>query len=294
MLLPGRLFLLILFRRWPARPPLALSSLLGGTLQLFDFLSYLQLCHFWLTLPKPRMFSSRSCRSFMYAYQETCLGAGLALRFWGSSATFGQFWEAGESTKKAGNHFPHNLSLYFAFPLRAPKRIPPHIFLAVEPLLSCVMGQLLTNTSYWKSRTKLSHLHFPLFSPPPPRASSKKEHKWLSLEMKLVAGKVLAALKIRQKKSAQASLKYRIAGDGQATLGFPRERSPSCTFLVQIKILVFHLGLFRPRLWLSLLSTWDLTAIRVQHWGLMGAIGTHCRWHISMNKMRRTDSQGSS
>lgn len=67
--------------------------------------------------------------------------------------------------------------------------------------------------------------------------------------MKLVAGKVLAALKIRQKKSAQASLKYRITGDGQATLDFPRERSPSHTFLVQIKILVFHLGLFRPRLY---------------------------------------------
>lgn len=116
MLLPGRLFLLILFRRWPARPPLVLSSLLGVTLQLFDFLSYSQLCHFWLTLPKPRMFSSRSCRIFMYAYQETRLGAGLALRFWGSSATFGQFWEAGESKKKAGNHFPHNWAFILLYP----------------------------------------------------------------------------------------------------------------------------------------------------------------------------------
>lgn len=42
--------------------------------------------------------------------------------------------------------------------------------------------------------------------------------------MKLAAGEVLAALKIRQKKSAQASLKYRITGDGQAILSFLREK----------------------------------------------------------------------
>lgn len=76
ILLSGRLFLLISFRCWLARLPLVLSSLLGGTLQFFDFLSYLQLCHFWLTLPKPRVFSSWSCRSITYAYQETSLELG--------------------------------------------------------------------------------------------------------------------------------------------------------------------------------------------------------------------------
>lgn len=41
--------------------------------------------------------------------------------------------------------------------------------------------------------------------------------------MKLVGCEVLAALKIRQTKSAQSSLNYRITGDGQATTGFRRE-----------------------------------------------------------------------
>lgn len=76
MLLSGRLFLSILFRCWLAWLPLLLSPLLGGTLQFFDFLSYLQLCHFWLTLPKPQMFSSQSCRSITWTYQETSLELG--------------------------------------------------------------------------------------------------------------------------------------------------------------------------------------------------------------------------
>jgi len=76
MPLSGRLFLLIVFRRWLARLPLALSSLLGGTLQLFDFLSHLQLRYFWLTPPKPWMFSSWGCRRVMCAYQETSLELG--------------------------------------------------------------------------------------------------------------------------------------------------------------------------------------------------------------------------
>lgn len=75
MLLSGHLFLFILVQPWLAQLPLSLS-LLGGTLQFFDFLSYLQLCGFWLTLPKPQMFSSWSCRSIMYAYQETSLELG--------------------------------------------------------------------------------------------------------------------------------------------------------------------------------------------------------------------------
>lgn len=33
-------------------------------------------------------------------------------------------------------------------------------------------------------------------------------------------------------------------------------------------------------IWLSFLSTWDLTAVRVQHWGLRGAIGIHCSCRV--------------
>lgn len=76
---------------------------------------------------------------------------------------------------KAGNHFPHNFSLYFASPPHASRRITPRILLAVELFLSRILGQLLTDISYWKWCPKLSRVHF-LHTDPLPNKSTNDYH----------------------------------------------------------------------------------------------------------------------
>ena len=89
--------------------------------------------------------------------------------------------------------------------------------------------------------------------------------------MKPVGCEVLAALKIRQTKSAQPRLNYRITGDGQATMGFHRDE-PKPHICTTVWNLGFHLGLLRPRLYgLASSPTWNLTPIWALHLGVYGS-----------------------
>lgn len=168
ILLSGRLFLLISFRCWLARLPLRCP--LSWAEPCSSLISF-HICSYVISgwpFPNLGCFPLGAAGALrMLIKRPAWSWAGLkALRVYSNFLTIVRGWgNQGERWEL----FPHNFSLYFAFPPHAPRKITPHIVLAVEPLLSWITGQFLTNISYWKLCTKLSCLHFPLSSHPPHR-----------------------------------------------------------------------------------------------------------------------------
>lgn len=119
-LLSGRLFLLIRFGRCLSTSPLPWAEPAA-----LWFPSIFVAMSFWLTLSKPRMFSSWSCGTIMLCLSRAQPRVELVLKLWGSSATLGQFWGIRETRRKAGRHFLYDFRLYISFP---PQNIPPRTF----------------------------------------------------------------------------------------------------------------------------------------------------------------------
>lgn len=79
------------------------------------------------------------------------------------------------SSAKLGTIFPIISASILLSPPHASRRITPRILLAVELFLSRILGQLLTNISYWKWCPKLSRVRF-LHTDPLPNKSTNDYH----------------------------------------------------------------------------------------------------------------------
>lgn len=98
---------------------------------------------------------------------------------------------------KAGNHFPHNFSLYFAFPPTCFPKDNTTYFAGYRAVSFSYTGAVAHRHQLLEMVSKT--VPCPL---PPHRSSSKQEHKRLSLEMKPCGLWSFGALKIRQTKPA--------------------------------------------------------------------------------------------